>query len=60
GKSLIMQMARIGEGKSMSFMLLAFCLPKEVTIVMVLLVALQEDLHRQCKSCKIDLHVWQS
>ncbi|KAK1772084.1 hypothetical protein QBC33DRAFT_443956, partial [Phialemonium atrogriseum] len=56
----IVQVVGIGEGKSMLFMLLAFCLLEGVTIVVVLLVALQEDLHRQCKSCKIDSHVWQS
>ncbi|KAK1762419.1 hypothetical protein QBC33DRAFT_461388, partial [Phialemonium atrogriseum] len=56
----IIQIARIEKGKSISFILLAFCLPKGVTIVIVLLVALQKDLHRQCKSCKINSHVWQS
>ncbi|KAK1761659.1 hypothetical protein QBC33DRAFT_462921, partial [Phialemonium atrogriseum] len=56
----IMQVARIGKGKSMLFILLAFCLLKEVIIVIVLLIALQKDLHRQCKLYKIDLYVWQS
>ncbi|KAK1764542.1 hypothetical protein QBC33DRAFT_457587, partial [Phialemonium atrogriseum] len=59
-KSLIMQVAGIRKGKSMLFILLAFCLLEGVTIVIVLLVALQKDLHRQCKLCKINLHVWQS
>ncbi|KAK1767613.1 hypothetical protein QBC33DRAFT_451486, partial [Phialemonium atrogriseum] len=59
-ESLIVQVARIGKGKSMLFILLAFCLLEGVMIVIVLLVALQEDLHRQCKLCKIDLYVWQS
>ncbi|KAK1761611.1 hypothetical protein QBC33DRAFT_463042, partial [Phialemonium atrogriseum] len=59
-KSLIVQVVGIEEGKSMLFMLLAFCLLEGVTIVVMLLVALQEDLHRQCKLCRIDLHVWQS
>ncbi|KAK1761709.1 hypothetical protein QBC33DRAFT_462856, partial [Phialemonium atrogriseum] len=52
--------AGIGKGKSMLFMLLAFCLLEEVTIVVVLLVALRKDLYRQCKLCKINSHVWQS
>ncbi|KAK1761741.1 hypothetical protein QBC33DRAFT_462723, partial [Phialemonium atrogriseum] len=56
----IMQVAKIKKGKSILFILLAFCLLKGVTIVIVLLIALQKDLHRQCKLYKIDLHVWQS
>lgn len=60
GESPIIQVAGTGGGKSMSFMLPAFCSPHGVTIVVVPLVALQQDLHRRCEEAKIDVHVWQS
>ena len=47
-ESLIVQVAGIEEGKSMSFILLAFCLLDRVTIVVVLLIALRKDLYRRC------------
>jgi superfamily II DNA helicase RecQ len=43
----------------MSFMLPAYCSPEGVTIVVVPLVALREDLHRRCQDSGIESHVWQ-
>ncbi len=44
-ESPVVQVAGTGEGKSMLFMLLAFCSLDRVTVVVVLLVALQDDLY---------------
>ncbi len=41
-----MQVAGTGEGKSILFILLAFCLLDRVIVVVVLLVVLQEDLYK--------------
>lgn len=54
-----MQVTGTGGGKSLSFMLPAFCSPDGVTVVVVPLVALREDLHRRCQVGGIDSHVWQ-
>jgi superfamily II DNA helicase RecQ len=59
GESPIIQVAGTGEGKSMSFMLPAFCSPDGVTVVVVPLVALRGDLHGRCQRMGIDAHVWQ-
>lgn len=40
-------------------MLPAFCSPEGVTVVVVPLVALREDLHRRCQMSGIDSHIWQ-
>ncbi|KAM7210419.1 P-loop containing nucleoside triphosphate hydrolase protein, partial [Rhypophila decipiens] len=58
GESRIVQVAGTGEGKSLSFMLPAFCSPDGVTVVVVPLVALREDLHRRCQERGIDSHIW--
>ena len=60
GDSPIMQITGTGGGKSMSFMLPAFCSPDGVTIVVVPLVALQQDMHGRCQRAGIDTCVWQS
>jgi superfamily II DNA helicase RecQ len=59
GESPIVQITGTGGGKSMSFMLPAYCSPEGVTIVVVPLVALREDLHRRCQDSRIESHVWQ-
>jgi hypothetical protein len=58
GDNLIIQITGTGGGKSLSFMLPAFCSPEGVTVVVVPLVALREDLHRRCQKSGIDTHVW--
>ena len=55
-----MQVAGIGGGKSISFMLPAYISPYSVTVVVVPLVALRQDLHEQCERAGIDSHIWQS
>jgi superfamily II DNA helicase RecQ len=59
GESPVVQVAGTGEGKSMSFMLPAFCSPDGVTLVVVPLVALRDDLYGRCQRMGIDAHVWQ-
>lgn len=58
GESPIVQIAGTGCGKGTSFMLPAFCSPEGVTIVVVPMVALRQDLHGKCKEYGIDSHVW--
>ncbi|KAK0744616.1 P-loop containing nucleoside triphosphate hydrolase protein [Apiosordaria backusii] len=60
GKSPIIQVTGTGGGKSLLFMLPAFCAPDGVSIVVVPLVALYKDLHRRCQESGIDSHIWQS
>jgi len=60
GESPILQIMGTGGGKSVSFMLPAYCSPDGVTIVIVPLVALRQDLHERCKRAGIDAHIWQS
>ena len=47
------QITGTGGGKSLLFMLPAYYVPSKTTIAIVPLVSLQEDLHSQCKSYKI-------
>jgi superfamily II DNA helicase RecQ len=62
GESPIMQIAGTGEGKSMSFMLPAYCSGDDggTTIVIVPLVALRDDLHGRCAKSQIATYVWNS
>jgi superfamily II DNA helicase RecQ len=53
GQSLIVSIIATGEGKSILFMLLAFCVNRGSTIVIILLCLLQEDLERRCKEACI-------
>ncbi|KAI1473287.1 P-loop containing nucleoside triphosphate hydrolase protein, partial [Daldinia eschscholtzii] len=48
GFSPIVQVQGTGGGKSLSFMLPAYCAPDGITLVVVPLVALREDLQRRC------------
>ncbi|KAF5500003.1 ATP-dependent DNA helicase Q-like 3 [Colletotrichum aenigma] len=57
---LIMQVIGTGGSKSVLFMLPAFCSPDGVTVVVMLLVALQTDLYRRYVKAGITSHVWQS
>ncbi|KXH69608.1 hypothetical protein CSAL01_12759 [Colletotrichum salicis] len=60
GLTPIVQVMGTGGGKSVSFMLPAFCSPDGVTVVVTPLVALRTDLHRRCVQAGITSHVWQS
>ncbi|KAJ3469903.1 hypothetical protein MRS44_000002 [Fusarium solani] len=62
GESPIVQIAGTGEGKSMSFMLPAYCSSDDggTTIVIVPLVALRDDLHGRCAKSQIATYVWNS
>ncbi|KAF4921051.1 ATP-dependent DNA helicase Q-like 3 [Colletotrichum fructicola] len=60
GHTPIVQVMGTGGGKSVSFMLPAFCSPDGVTVVVTPLVALRTDLHRRCVKAGITSHVWQS
>lgn len=56
----MVQVAGTSEGKSMSFMLPAFCSPDGTTVVVVPLLALQADIQRRCEAAGIDVSVWRS
>ncbi|RKK63864.1 hypothetical protein BFJ69_g16845 [Fusarium oxysporum] len=62
GESPIVQITGTGGGKSMSFMLPAYCSHDSggVTIVIVPLISLRDDLHRRCAECQIETYVWDS
>jgi hypothetical protein len=60
GETPIIQITSTGGGKSLSFMLPAYCSPEGTTIVVVPLVALQEDLHKRCTEYQITSHIWNS
>jgi len=60
GESPVVQVTGTGGGKSLSFMLPAYCSPEGVTIVVVPLVALRDDLVERCTRHGIGAHVWQS
>ena len=52
-QSLIVSIIATGQGKSLLFMLLTYCVSKGTIIVIVLLCLLQEDLKRQYKEAYI-------
>jgi superfamily II DNA helicase RecQ/uncharacterized C2H2 Zn-finger protein len=60
GESPVIQVTGCGGGKSLSFMLPAYCVPGGVTIVIAPLVSLKEDLQRRCEELKIDSTIWSS
>ncbi len=60
GESPIVQVAGTGGGKSMTFMLPAFCAAEGTTIVIVPLVSLREDLYERCARSEIESHVWKA
>lgn len=60
GESPVIQVTGCGGGKSLSFMLPAYCAPGGVTIVIAPLVSLKEDLQRRCDELKIDSTIWSS
>jgi superfamily II DNA helicase RecQ len=62
GESPIIQIAGTGEGKSMSFLLPAYCANDNggTTIVIVPLVSLRDDLHGRCEKSEIGTYIWKS
>jgi superfamily II DNA helicase RecQ len=60
GESPVIQVTPTGGGKSLSFMLPAYCVPGGVTIVIALLVSLKDDLQRRCEELEIDSTIWES
>jgi superfamily II DNA helicase RecQ len=60
GESPVIQVTPTGGGKSLSFMLPAYCVPGGVTIVIAPLVSLKDDLQRRCEELQIDSTIWES
>ncbi|KAF7528441.1 hypothetical protein G7054_g10139 [Neopestalotiopsis clavispora] len=58
GHSAVLQVAGTGSGKSVSFMLPAYCAGDGTTVVIVPLVALREDLVGRCSRAAIRMLVW--
>jgi superfamily II DNA helicase RecQ len=54
GQSPIVNIMATGEGKSMLFMLLAYCVNGGTTVVIIPLCSLQEDLERRCRESQIE------
>jgi superfamily II DNA helicase RecQ len=52
-QSLIVSIIATGEGKSLLFMLLAYCVSRGTIVVIILLCLLQEDLERRCREARI-------
>jgi superfamily II DNA helicase RecQ len=60
GQSPIVSIMSTGEGKSILFMLPAYCVNGGTTIVIIPLCSLQEDLERQCRESCIECVQWDS
>jgi RecQ family ATP-dependent DNA helicase len=60
GKSPIVSIMATGEGKSLLFMLPAYCISGGTTIVIIPLCSLQEDLERRCREARIECVQWDS
>ncbi|KAG7405148.1 ATP-dependent DNA helicase Q5 [Fusarium oxysporum f. sp. rapae] len=62
GESPIIQIAGTGKGKSMSFLLPAYCANDNggTTIVIIPLISLRDDLHRRCEKSEIRTYIWNS
>ncbi|KDN64750.1 hypothetical protein CSUB01_11123 [Colletotrichum sublineola] len=60
GHSPVVQIMGTGGGKSVSFMLPAFCSPDGVTIVVTPLVSLRTDLDVRCAKAGISSSAWSS
>ena len=54
GQSPIVSIMATGEGKSLLFMLLAYCISGRTIVVIIPLCSLQEDLERQCREACIE------
>ncbi len=58
GEERVLAIMPTGSGKSLLFMLPAFCGVGGVTIVVVPLIALKQDLRRRCQEAGIDCQEW--
>jgi superfamily II DNA helicase RecQ len=59
-QSPIVSIIAIGEGKSILFILLAYCVNRGTTVVIIPLYSLQEDLERRYKEAHIECVQWDS
>ena len=60
GQSPIVSIMATGQGKSLLFMLPAYCVSGGTIVVIVPLCLLQEDLERRCKEARIECVQWDS
>jgi len=60
GQSPIVSIMATGQGKSMLFMLPAYCVSGGTMVVIVPLCLLQEDLERRCREAHIECVQWDS
>ena len=60
GQSLIVNIIATGEGKSLLFMLPAYCVSGGTTVVIIPLCSLQEDIERRCREARIECVQWDS
>ena len=60
GQSPIVSIMATGEGKSLLFMLPAYCVSGGTTVVIIPLCSLQEDLERRCREAHIECVQWDS
>ena len=60
GQSPIVSVMATSEGKSMLFMLPAYCMGGGTTVVIVPLCSLQDDLERRCREACIECVQWDS
>jgi superfamily II DNA helicase RecQ len=60
GQSPIVSVMATGEGKSLLFMLPAYCVSGGTTVVIIPLCSLQDDLERRCKESHIECVQWDS
>lgn len=58
GESRIIQVMGTGGGKSLSFMLPAFCTSDGTIIVVMPLVALRNNMYDRCAKHKITSYIW--
>ena len=59
GKSRMLGIMTTGGGKSLTFILLMFCSDSEMTIIMMPLIALKQDMTRRCRGLKIKVRMWE-
>jgi superfamily II DNA helicase RecQ len=60
GEWPVVQVTPTGGGKSLTFMLPAYCTPDGVTVVITPLVSLENDMVARCVKMGIDAYIWKS